>query len=196
MVHSAPRHVLACLLTTTLLGVSACGDSGSAGARATPAAATTPAGAAGSFGGTDLAWVEINIAMDEQLLPLLELAPTHGANPAVRSLAAEVKAFHADELGSLRQLRDQAKLPTENPHEGMLMPGMVSAEEVAKAKTATAAAFDALLLKDLRAHFEQGVSLATSERKAGVEPQTLALAQRVLAHRAGYLPKVKALAAG
>jgi len=191
-VHSPARHVLACLLTATLLSATACGDSGSRSGPGTPTAIAS-SGAPGFFGGTDLAWVEINIAMDEQLMPLLDLVPTHSTRPDVQALAAQVKAFHQEELGTLRRLRDQAKLPSENPHEGMPMPGMVTPDQVAEAAKATGAGFDTLLLTRLREHLTQGVSLATSERKAGIEPQTLALAAQVLRNRGSYLPKVAGL---
>jgi uncharacterized protein (DUF305 family) len=194
MVHSPARHTLACLLTATLLSVTACGESGSR----TPSGSSTPAaaassGAPGFFGGTDLAWVQINIAMDEQLMPLLDLVPTHSTSTAVAALATQVKAFHQQELGTLRGLRDQAKLPAENPHEGMPMPGMVTPEQVAEAAKASGASFDKLLQQRLTEHLTQGVSLAKSEEKAGLEPQTLALAAQVLSNRDTYLPKVAGL---
>jgi uncharacterized protein (DUF305 family) len=152
-------------------------------------------GAPGFFGGTDLAWVEINIALDEQLMPLLDLVPTHSASTDVKALAAQVRAFHQEELGTLRRLRDQAKLPAENPHEGMPMPGMVTPDQVTEASKASGAGFDTLLLKRLNEHLTQGVSLAKSEQKAGIEPQTLALAAQVLNNRDTYLPKVAHLSA-
>jgi uncharacterized protein (DUF305 family) len=206
LVHSAPRHLLACALTATaIFAAAACGDDSPAGAPASGAgrpasAATTPAataspGAPGVFGGTDLAWVELSIAIDEQLLPLLDLAPAHGAGPGVRKLAADVKTSAAAELATLYKLRDQAKLPSQNPHEGMEMPGMVTPEQVAQAAQTTGAGFDSLLLLHLKEAFEQGVNLATSETRAGIEPQTVALAKQVLKTRAGYLPRVKSLSA-
>jgi uncharacterized protein (DUF305 family) len=181
-------------MTATLLSVTACGESGTR----TPSGSNTlvaapSSGASGFFGGTDLAWVEINIAMDEQLMPLLDLVPTHSASPDVKALATQVRAFHQQELGTLRKLRDQAKLPTENPHEGMPMPGMVTPDQVTEASRATGAGFDTLLLKRLSEHLTQGVSLAKSEQKAGIEPQTLALAAQVLSNRGTYLPKVAGL---
>ena len=194
--QSPTRHVLVCLTTATLLSVTACGHSGPATASgsATPAAVAS-SGAPGVFGGTDLAWVEINIAMDEQLTPLLDLVRTHGASPDVTALAAEVKAFHQQELATLRRLRDQAKLPSENPHAGMQMPGMVTPDQVAEVAATKGAGFDALLLKRLREYLTQGMSLAKTEEKAGVEPQTRALAAQVLSSRSAYLPKVDSLSA-
>ena len=187
------RRALLCALAggaAAVVTLAGC-DSGSAAPKPTPALS---AGQAGFFGGTDLAWVEINIAMNEQLQPLLALAPGK-ASPAAQAFAAQVQGFTDQELSALRQLHDQAKLPSENPHEGMPMPGMVTPEQVSEAKAASGAAFDKLLLQRLKAHFDQGTSLATSEEKAGVEPQTLALAKQVLSHRADALKQLSGLTA-
>jgi uncharacterized protein (DUF305 family) len=173
-----------------LFGAGAC-DEGNAGKGA--AAVAPSAGQAGFFGGTDLAWVEINIAMNEQLLPLLTLAPTKASAAGVKTYASQVNAFSEQELTTLRQLHDLARLPTENPHEGMPMPGMVTPEQVVAAKAATGTTFDKLLLQHLRAHLEQGASLAKSEEKAGIEPQTLALAKQVLTNRATALTQLSAM---
>ncbi len=189
--HSAPRQLLICAVTAALLSTAACAGT-DPGTTPVNSAATALSGTPGFFGGTDLAWVEINIAMDEQLLPLLDLAPANGAKPAVKVLAAQVKTVHSAELAALRRLHDQAGLPAQNPHEGMEMPGMVTPDILAQAARTRGADFDTLLLP-LRAHLEQGVNLATSETKAGVEPQTLALAKQVLVTRAELLPRAESL---
>ena len=134
---------------------------------------------ASQFGGTDLAWIELNIAMDEELLPLLELVPERSGSSDVQALALQVQAFTTAELSSLRQLHDQAGLPAENPHKGMEMPGMVTPEQVTQASSLTGKSFDALVLQAMQAHLEQGQNLAASEDKSGVEPQTRALALQV-----------------
>ena len=195
MVNSAPRYVIARTLTAgtlaALLGVAGCTGDKAAAPTATPAAGAS-SGSAGFFGGTDLAWVEITIAMGEQVLPLLDLAPTHAGTAASRVYAAHVKAFTEQELTGLRALHDQAKLPSENPHEGMPMPGLVTPEQVTAAAATKGAAFDKVLRQHLRTTFEQATRLATSERKAGIEPQTLALAQQVLDNRAAALKQLDA----
>ncbi|MFI5936530.1 DUF305 domain-containing protein [Actinoplanes sp. NPDC051494] len=169
----------------SLLGVSACG-----GEPATPAPAPVSATAAAVFGGTDLAWIEITVAMDEQLLPLLDLAPTNSSGPAAKSLFAEVKALHEDELTNLRALHTEAGLPAENQHKGMPMPGMVTPEQVAEAAPLKGAEFDTFVAEKLKAHFDQGVNLAGSEGKAGVEPRTRALAEKVISSRRTYLARL------
>jgi uncharacterized protein (DUF305 family) len=149
--------------------------------------------AATQFGGTDLAWIEINIAMDEQLLPLLDLVPQRSGSSAVQAVALQVQAFTTAELTSLRSLHDQAALPSTNPHEGMEMPGMVTPQLVTEASSLTGKAFDATIVKALQAHLEQSQNLANSEDKSGVEPQTRALALQVLRTRDAALSSLKSL---
>lgn len=177
----------------TVAGVAACSDQSDGASPAKAAASTLLPGQPGYFGGTDLAWVEITIAMDEQLLPLLALSKGRAANAAVVAFSERVQEFTAAELTSLRALHDQAKLPAGNPHEGMLMPGMVTPEQVTAAKAASGKAFDTELVKLIRAHLVQGTSLADSELKAGVEPQTLKLARQVLSSRAKAMAQIKVL---
>jgi uncharacterized protein (DUF305 family) len=171
-----------------VLAAGACSSDDAVKVSAPHASAAAPATV---FGGTDLAWIEINIAMDEELLPLLALAPTHSRNAQLKAMTVEVTAAHQDELTSLRALHDEAKLPAENPHEGMPMPGMVTPEQVTAAAAAKGPAFDKLVVEHLKAHFDQGVSLAGSEGKAGVEPRTRTLAEKVILSRQTYLTRLR-----
>jgi uncharacterized protein (DUF305 family) len=190
-VSVALRAVAGGCLVALLLGAGACGSGTSPAASPAAASAKAP-GSSGFFGGTDLAWVEITIAMNEELLPLLALAPTHASNPGLRALAAEVRTIHEQELSALRGLHDEAGLPAENPHKGMPMPGMVTPEQVTEAAAARGAAFDKLLVRHLRAHLEQGVKLAESEEKAGLEPRTKELAAQVVTGRRQFLTQLPA----
>ncbi|HET6530902.1 MAG TPA: DUF305 domain-containing protein [Actinoplanes sp.] len=180
-----PRPVIP--LIAAALCLAGCGDAVPTGARvpAPPAASSAPA-----FGGTDRAWVEINLAMSEELLPLLALAGSRSAKPQVKALAAEAEALTRRELTVLYELHAAAGLPAQNPHKGMPMPGMVTPEQVAEAATETGPAFDALLLKHLRAHLDQGLRLAAGERRSGVEPRTRALAERMIADRTKMADRV------
>ncbi|AGL19775.1 DUF305 domain-containing protein [Actinoplanes sp. N902-109] len=175
----------------TAVAAAACsgGDAATTSAQQ-PAAAVASGGGAQVFGGTDIAWIEITIAMDEQLLPLLALVPTHSSNAQLKALIGEVTATHQQELGTLRALHDEAKLPAENPHEGMPMPGMVTPEQVTAAAAQNGPAFDKLVVTQLKAHLDQGVNLAGSEGKAGVEPRTKKLAENVLSSRRTYLSRL------
>jgi uncharacterized protein (DUF305 family) len=157
------------VLGTALTGAAGCAKD------KPPAVAPTA-----SFGGTDLAWIEITIAMDEQVEPLLALVPTKSQDAKVSATARQVQAFTGAELTRLRALHDEAGLPSQNPHEGMPMPGLVSADTVQKASALNGAAFDKLIREQIEAHLKQGQNLAESEEKAGTEQRTRALAADVI----------------
>jgi hypothetical protein len=171
-----------CALGAALIAVVAA----SSGCTAPPKAPqSTPASA---FGGTDTAWIEVTIAMDEQVRPLLDLVPHHAADPALPPLAARVHAFVDAELSTLHQLHDRAALPSQNPHEGMVMPGLVPSDQVTRAATLTGPAFDQFAGPALREFLTHGADLARSELRNGREPATKALATAVLDARTAALP--------
>lgn len=173
------RTVRGILIFLSVLLAAACG---------TPKAPlAVPASADPAFNGTDTAWIEVLIAMDEQLEPLLALAPRHTRTAAVTGLATQVGAVVTPELTTLRSLHDRAGLPAGNPHEGMEMPGMVTADQLAGASKLDGTAFDAYLRKRVVEHLRQSEALARSELKAGAEPATRALAQDILDTRARLL---------
>jgi hypothetical protein len=158
---------------------------------AAPSAAA-PAAPAATFGGTDLAWIEINIAMNDQLLPLLELVPKHSDDPALTTLCADLQAAATAEQATLHRLHDQAGLPSENPHEGMTMPGLVPAEAVAGAAKLSGPSFTAALISQLKPFLEQSRRLAEDEQKAGTDPQTRALAADTAGTSAAALRRLPA----
>jgi uncharacterized protein (DUF305 family) len=169
-VSPIPRILLACAAAAALAGCA--GTTPAAPADPVPAASSAPA----AFGGTDRSWIEINLAMNEELLPLLDLVRT---DSALHDVSTQVRAFTEAELTELRQLHAEAGLPAENPHKGMPMPGMVMPSQVSAAAALRGKEFDAKLREHLRAHLEQGRMLAESERTAGQEPRTVALAARI-----------------
>ncbi|MGX6605508.1 DUF305 domain-containing protein [Micromonosporaceae bacterium Da 78-11] len=189
VVKANHRIILAGVLTVTALGLPGCRTAPSAPTVAPTSATASPV--AGEFGGTDLAWIEINIAMDEELLPMLDLVATRSRDSTVQALALQVRAFNDSELGTLRALHDRAALPAENPHKGMPMPGMVTPEQVTAAAALTGPAFDTVVVEHIRAHLRQGADLAHSESKSGIEPQTRSLALQVIRTREQVLPTIK-----
>jgi hypothetical protein len=147
---------------------------------------------ASMFGGTDLAWIEINIAMNDQVLPLLALVPDRSDDPTLTGLSAWVHASATTELATLRRLHDLAGLPPENPHEGMLMPGLVPAEAVAQAAELSGPPFDQTVRDQLGAYLEQSHRLAQGEQEAGTDPETRALATRTATTRDAALRRLAA----
>jgi hypothetical protein len=169
------------LVLATLAAVAAVLP-GVAGCAKQPPAIPVPS-TAGAFDATDRAWIELTIAMDEQIRPLLDLVPRRGADRALPALAGQVRAIIDAELPTSHLLRDQAGLPTQNPHEGMVMPGLVTADEVARAATLRGTEFDAFAATTVREYLAHGADLARSETKNGQEFRTKALAATALRMR-------------
>ncbi len=160
------------IMGMVFIGGCATGSHSHSGNTSTPTAAS-------SFTATDRAWIEITTAMDEQLVPLLDLVDSHTGSAAVRDLGRKADASTKSELVDLRRLHGQAHLPAENPHKGMEMPGMVSSNQITHAGALREADFDNYFKKCLRDHLEQIGRLALGEKSSGHDPQTVSLASRV-----------------
>ncbi|MGA5758923.1 DUF305 domain-containing protein [Nonomuraea bangladeshensis] len=153
---------------------------------------------------TDVAWLQLMIPMDERVLPLLDLGASRSHTPAMGQLAARLRAAHVAELARLRAalhttalhttdlpatgppatgLRTTAlhatELPAANPHAGHDMPGMITAAELARLRTAEGPAFDTLFTGHLRAHLRQSQSVTRSEQVSGADPGIKALAAAI-----------------
>jgi uncharacterized protein (DUF305 family) len=184
LMKAAAVIVLLAALTT------GCGASSAASPALPPAqtvAATDPA-----FNPTDLAWIELMVPMDEQLLQVLAMASKQSPTPAVRTLAAAISTGHQAELKQLIALRTRAKAPTANQHEGHDMPGMMTEPEVVALSNATGTAFDQLFKKNLKEHLTQSIIVARSIRTAGQEPAVKTLAASIERSRATQLTQLGA----
>ncbi|MCG5436374.1 DUF305 domain-containing protein [Micromonospora foliorum] len=182
------RQSTASALLAAVLLVAGCGAGPrDAASTATPpvtappvSSAPTATGTAGSFNPTDIAWLQLTVAMTERLLPVLDLVPARTTDPAWRRTATQVATTRRAELDRAHRLLAEAAAPTTNPHEGHDMPGMVTAQEVTVLRAASGKPFHRLLAGHLRAHLTQSVRIATEEQQSGAQPATVALAAAVV----------------
>ncbi|MCX5563102.1 DUF305 domain-containing protein [Streptomyces sp. NBC_00038] len=182
------RAQLVTTLLCALLIVSGCaGPQQRAGTSAEPTitnsspmdASGAAVGDTGTFSTTDIAWIQLLIAMDDQTQYVLELAPRGGGEPALQGWAAGVARDNRTHLTALRELLTATGVPDDNPHEGHDMPGMVNAEELKALSNATGAQFDRLLRSALREHFTHAEQLSNELRKNGSDPRVKKLAATV-----------------
>ncbi|MBM0278825.1 DUF305 domain-containing protein [Micromonospora tarensis] len=138
---------------------------------------STPATA--TLGGTDAAWIQLMIPMNEQVLKALDLVPGQTTDERIRDLAGRIAAGRRAELDDLRRLRGSAGLPAVNQHEGHELPGMVIPADLVVLRSLRAAAFDRAVRDTLREHVEQGARLADAEQTNGADPETRRLAERM-----------------
>jgi uncharacterized protein (DUF305 family) len=153
------------------------------------AAAPSPAAftAAGDFGPTDVAWVELMIPMDQLALRMLALVPGKSSDPDLKRLAARVSTDHRTELGKLRQLLLRSGVPETDPHQGHDMPGMVTPDELRSIGRTSGAAFDRLVTEHLREHLKQSVVVSQGEQRSGTNPDTKSLAATMEKTRSSQL---------
>ncbi|WBB53376.1 DUF305 domain-containing protein [Verrucosispora sp. WMMD573] len=140
-------------------------------------------GPTGHFSATDIAWLQLSVAMAERLLPMLDLVPDRTTDPAWRRLAIRIGTSERTHLTRSRRLLADSGAPVVNPHEGHDMPGMVTDAELTALRSVTGRTFHHLVAGHLRAHLTQSVRIATAERRVGTDPATIALAAAVV--RAG-----------
>ncbi|MEQ4306073.1 DUF305 domain-containing protein [Plantactinospora sp. B6F1] len=159
-----------------------------------PSGAPSVSGLSGPFNGTDIAWLQLAVALHERVLPVLELVPTRSTDPAVRRLAAEIREGHRADIDRFRALLDRSGAPRTNPHAGHDMPGMVTDADLATLGAATGVEFHRLFGRHLRAHLEQSVRVADTEQRSGAEPTTTVLAGAVVRTGRAYLARLDQLA--
>jgi uncharacterized protein (DUF305 family) len=106
-----------------------------------------------------------------QAIEMCKWAPTHGASPSVQTLCGRVINAQGDEINLMSQwLRDrnqQVPNPTAGPMKmvmngkemDMLMPGMLSAEQMKQLDAARGPAWDKLFLQDMIQHHKGAVSM-------------------------------------
>ncbi|WP_371409146.1 DUF305 domain-containing protein [Micromonospora zamorensis] len=143
----------------------------------------SPSGSASLFSPTDIAWLQLTVAMNERLLSVLDMVPGRTTDPAWQTFAARLGTAHRADLSTARRLLAESGAPATNPHEGHDMPGMVTEQELTTLRSVTGVAFQRLAGQHVRAHLQQAVRVATAEQRNGVYPATTALAAEVV--RAG-----------
>ncbi|WP_020522315.1 DUF305 domain-containing protein [Catelliglobosispora koreensis] len=121
------------------------------------------------FNGTDIAWIQLMIAMNEQVLPLLDLTTGELRTPAMT-----VRAGHVEELTRLKALRKQAGLSEVNLHAGHVMPGLVTEDDLRASATDKTR-----LVSEVIEHLEQRILLAKGVSSSGTSKGVKSLAQAI-----------------
>ncbi|MFE5663878.1 DUF305 domain-containing protein [Streptomyces niveus] len=145
-------------------------------------------------GATDAAWLQLMTPMNEGAVELLTMAADRATDPGLRSWAADLAAAHRAELDRMRPLLKQLGLPATNVHEGHEMPGMVTPGDLADARAAKGAAFEKVVVVQIREHLEHSARVSRSEVDAGSEAAAKELAASLVEARAAELDALKAVA--
>lgn len=134
------------------LAIAGCGTSGAA---ARPAPAAEPAHP--PFTTADVHFMSGMIAHHAQAVLIAGWAESHGASAAVRVLSERIVVAQTDEIAFMqRWLAERHQARMEHP---MLMPGMLTAEQLAELDRARGPEFDRLYLTLMIQHHEGAVTM-------------------------------------
>jgi uncharacterized protein (DUF305 family) len=171
------------LLAAVMIGwtATACGGAARSGTSATPASAPESEfealyrarqdSARMRFTDADVHFMTGMIGHHSQALVMSALAPTHGASPAVQTLAARIINAQNDEIALMEQwLRDRGQAVPEVHIDGlnlmihgadhaMHMPGMLTQEQLQQLDQARGTEFDRLFLTFMIQHHQGAITM-------------------------------------
>jgi uncharacterized protein (DUF305 family) len=191
--------VLGVALGVVLL--SGCGGGPAPGDVSTPGTAQVRGD--NEFNATDVMFLQMLIPHHGQGQTIVRLAASRTGDERIKQLASAIDVTQADEIKTMAGWLTAWGQPLhadESAHEAHGgMPG-TSAEEIAVLEKATGVAFERAFLNMLIAHQDDAVQVARMETGGGINPQAVALAQRVDASRSAQVKQMldllKALPAG
>jgi uncharacterized protein (DUF305 family) len=149
------------------------------------------------FNDADIEFATEMIQHHAQALQMVDLTLGRELDPAVAELAEEVRSAQTPEIEKLADWLedwDQPVPETSRDHAnahaddhggsgtpGGGLPGMMSAEEMARLEAAAAAEFEDLWLAMMIEHHEGAVTMAEREVEEGASDRAVALAERIAA---------------
>jgi uncharacterized protein (DUF305 family) len=152
---------------------------------AAPQAAATilPPGSHYPYVRADVDFMSGMIGHHAQAIVMSKWAPSHGASPAVQTLAARIINAQRDEIGTMQRWLHDRNLPVPvpdtingtmgampsmpgmpgmaEPHHVMLMPGMLTDEQMKQLDAARGADFDRLFLTYMIQHHSGAVQMVS-----------------------------------
>ena len=208
------RRPLALAATGLAIGLTLAACSASAG----PSVTTTSAAAgsatqAGTGTGTDaeISFAQLMVPHHQQAVEMADLALSRSTNPEVKKLAEQIKAAQDQEMAQMKgwlsawgapeQMDGATASDGSMDHSGMDMGGMTSsgmmtADDLAKLKTASGADFDRMWLQMMIAHHQGAISMANQVIGESSNPQVTQLAKAVVAGQTQEISTMQQLLAG
>jgi uncharacterized protein (DUF305 family) len=171
-----------------VLAVTACGRQ-AAGPGSAAAPAPTPRVAAGAFGPTERAFVELAIATDDGAVALLDLGSRRAAAAPLRDLARDLGTVRRAELAELHGLLDTERIAYVDNHAGHDMPGMPTGAEL-QTLAASDIGFDPAFVRLLRAHLNESATVLRSALGSVTHQPTRTVASRMEQERTQALRRL------
>ena len=123
-----------------------------------------PAGA--DYTAADVSFMQGMMHHHAQALAMVAMAPTHGASDKVKLLSKKINISQTDEINTMKtwlENRHQT-VPDLNDAHPMMMPGMLTAEQMKELDAAKGADFDRLFLTDMIQHHQGALKMVADLR--------------------------------
>jgi uncharacterized protein (DUF305 family) len=184
-----------------------------------PSPLTQPDTTRQPYSAADVQFISGMIAHHAQALVMTALVPSHTSREDIRLLAGRIKVSQQDEIALMRrwlQRRHEAVPDVDEPHaqhrtaanqmgmpgmptsDHMLMPGMLTQEQLDQLAKATGAYFDRLFLQFMIQHHEGALTMVAqlfSTRGAGLETETFQLASDINADQQAEIGRMRKMLA-
>ena len=152
----------------------------------------------------DVEFMSGMIAHHAQAVLIAKWAPSHGASPALQRLCERIVVGQSDEIDLMQTwLRDRGeKLPATDAHQGhhgMLMPGMLTPEQMSQLDRARGVEFDRLFLTGMIQHHEGAIVMVDklfASPGAGQDEVVFRFASDVYADQTTEIEHMKKMLAG
>ncbi|QNE18211.1 DUF305 domain-containing protein [Kribbella qitaiheensis] len=151
-----------------------------------PAASTTSGNTAapvGEHNDADVKFATDMIPHHQQAVQMAQLAATKATTPAVKELAAGIKAAQDPEIKQMSAWLTGWGAPVPSSMAGHdmqgAMPGMMSMDEMANLDKATGPAFERTWLQMMIKHHQGAVTMAKTEQTTGKATAAIALAKKI-----------------
>ena len=139
------------------------------------------------YTGADIKFMQGMIGHHAQAVEMVALVPQRTASDAVRKLAQRIDVSQQDEMKMMREwlLARSQQIPDPRAHHMMgttLMPGMLTAEEMARLAAAKGAEFDRLFLEGMIKHHSGAITMVHdlfATEGAGQTPEIFSYASDV-----------------
>jgi uncharacterized protein (DUF305 family) len=122
----------------------------------------------GRYTEADIAFMKGMIAHHAQAILIAGWAPSHDASPSLKALCERIVVGQKDEIATMQNwLRDRNQdVPSADPqahmagmHHAMLMPGMLTDDQLRQLDSARGVEFDRLFLKDMIQHHQGALTM-------------------------------------
>ncbi|MGQ0837481.1 DUF305 domain-containing protein [Actinokineospora sp.] len=151
----------------------------------------------------DAEYVQMMIVHHGQAVEMTALVPERGQNAQVKGLADRIANTQQPEIDAMNRWLAQHGKPTvgadhggHGGHRGHDMPGMATADQLARLKAATGAEFDTLFLRLMITHHEGALTMATTVQQAGVDVRVQEMANDVIAEQTDEIRRMRGMLAG